>query len=253
MDTYKRLSTNTNGLFTSLVEVWKDIEGYEGHYQISSFGRIKSMQRTRKSKGGTIARLKERILKQKTNKHGYLVIGLCFESKKYHHSVHKLVANAFISNCEQKPTVNHIDGDKQNNKTSNLEWATCSEQMRHAFANGLVQVRGSVKYDNTFKRNVLAYYKETNCSIMDLSNHFDISERTAGRIVNKGVHNRKTTRVMKSGETVIEDILSWQDVQKIKQLRTKGYTLKRLSELFNRGISQMHRICKNQTRLKDIN
>ena len=253
MQTYKRLSTNTNGLFTSLIEVWKDIDGYEGNYQISSFGRVKSTQRTRKSKGGTIAKMQERILKQKTSKCGYLVVGLCFEAKKHHHSVHKLVANAFINNREQKPTVNHIDGDKRNNKTSNLEWATSSEQMKHAIANGLVQLRGSMKYDNTFKRKVLAYYKENNCSIMDLVKHFEISERTAGRIVNNGIHNRKTTRVMKSGETIVEDILSWQDVQKIKQLRAEGYTLKRLSEMFNRGISQMHRICKNQTRLKDIN
>jgi hypothetical protein len=80
--------------------------------------------------------MQEGILKQKTSKCGYLVVGLCFEAKKYHHSVHKLVANAFISNHEQKPTVNHIDGDKRNNKTSNWGWATSSEQMKHAIANG---------------------------------------------------------------------------------------------------------------------
>lgn len=114
-------------------EVWKDIKGYEGLYQVSNLGRIKSLPRKRTIKT-------ERILSPKFNKGGYLEVALCKNSKYKMCRVHRLVASAFIQNPENKREVNHIDGNKLNNKADNLEWVTPSENIRHAFKTGLIQL-----------------------------------------------------------------------------------------------------------------
>jgi len=106
-------------------ENWKDIAGYEGHYQISDCGRVKSL------KFGA-----ELILAQaKTN---YLSVSLWLDGKLKVVKVHRLVAEAFIPNMDNKPQVNHLDGNKFNNKVENLEWATRSENANHALALGLM-------------------------------------------------------------------------------------------------------------------
>lgn len=94
-------------------EIWKDIIGYEGLYQVSNFGRVKSF------KFG-----KERILKPGTNKYGYLIVILCKNGKVKHFYVHRLVAEAFIPNPHNYPCVNHKDECKTNNNVNNLEWCT---------------------------------------------------------------------------------------------------------------------------------
>lgn len=225
---------NSSGIFTGLIEVWKDVENYEGHYQISSFGRVKSMARLRQTRGGSYAPLRERILKQKINKHGYKCIHLHKESKVSWPSVHRLVAKAFISNSQNKPTVNHKDCDKTNNKVSNLEWSSHSEQMIHATTNDLLEVRGSPKYSPEFKQKVFDYFNTNNCSLMSLVQKFNISERTAGRIV-KGEIEPKTK-------------LSRDSVNSIIQLRKSGMTLSSIAKQFNCGISQIHRITTNKSR-----
>jgi hypothetical protein len=229
-----KCTNNNNGIFTGLIEVWKDVKNYEGHYQVSSFGQVKSMSRLRKTKGGSYAPLNEKILKQKTNKNGYKVLHLRLEDKESWPSVHRLVADAFISNNENKSTVNHKDCDKSNNNVSNLEWSTHSEQMIHATSNNLLDVRGNPKYSPDFKFFIFNYYKTHNCSVMSLAKTFEISERTAGRIA-KGEIEPKTK-------------LSRDQVKNIIELRKAGLTLKQLSEHFGCGISQVHRITTNKSR-----
>jgi hypothetical protein len=249
---YRKYTARVNGLFTGVVEVWKDVEGYEGSYQVSSFGRIKSLARTRLGKNNSIVNLQEKIMSQKTSKSGYKNIGFHSSGKKFF-SVHRLVALAFIPKVEGKDTVNHIDGKKQNNNISNLEWCDHKEQMIHAVENNLLEKRGSPKFSKKLKMQVLDYFNENkDISIFKLSQIFGISERTAGRIVKEGVKPRPTTRVLKDGARVVESILTKDQVAEIKLLRGQGWTFKRLSEKFNRGLSQMHRVVNDLSRNSDI-
>ena len=112
-------------------EIWKDIKGYEGLYQVSSFGRVKSFDSI--DKLGRIR--KGRILKGGKITHGYLKVKLYKNGIASHHRIHRLVAQAFIPNPENKSEVNHIDEDKTNNMLSNLEWVTRNENNNHGTRN----------------------------------------------------------------------------------------------------------------------
>lgn len=113
--------------------IWKDVVGYEDYYQVSSTGEVRSKDRrvpTRNPEKFAIR--KGRVLSQMTSGNGYKKLSLTRSAldKKQPH-VHRLVAEAFILNPEDKPMVNHIDGDKTNNKVSNLEWVDAFENMQH--------------------------------------------------------------------------------------------------------------------------
>jgi len=113
-------------------EIWKDIKGYEGLYQVSNIGRVKSLERTVPRKNGSKLPIKERILKPKANRDGYLTVVLCKGSgKRKGFLVHRLVCEAFHKNPKNKPCVNHIDENKTNNTAGNLEWCTYSENNKH--------------------------------------------------------------------------------------------------------------------------
>lgn len=116
-------------------EVWKDVKGYEGKYQVSNLGRVKSLARYRKNNGNSQTFQEEKILKQSINRNGYCIVELSLDAKRKRHSVHRLVAIAFINNDEGKEQVNHIDENKQNNHIDNLEWCTCKENMNHGSHN----------------------------------------------------------------------------------------------------------------------
>lgn len=116
--------------------MWKDVKGFEGLYQISEDGRVKSLSREVKGRYGAPRRLKERELKP-WEASGYLRVTLIKDGKEYYPSIHRMVAEAFIPKLADKDCVNHKDGDKKNNNVSNLEWCSQSENLRHAFKQGL--------------------------------------------------------------------------------------------------------------------
>ena len=119
---------------------WRDIPGYEGYYQASRYGEIRSLSReTEYTKNNSLQSgfYKGRILKLHKGDDGYMHCSLSVEGKLTLAAVHRLVAATFIPNPDNKPHVNHIDGNKTNNNVDNLEWVTRSENMQHAKANHL--------------------------------------------------------------------------------------------------------------------
>ncbi len=115
-------------------EVWKDIPGFENRYQVSTHGRIRSIQDNH-------GKQRELIRNTWINNSGYRHVQLFIKDERYNMSIHVAVATTFISNPENKPTVNHIDGNKLNNHVSNLEWATYSENLKHAHSKGLKVIK----------------------------------------------------------------------------------------------------------------
>ena len=117
-------------------EIWKDVKGFEGIYCVSNLGNVKSYSRM--TVGGVRNRFVcGRLMKTKVNRGGYVVVHLRNIDKNVYPLVHRLVAEAFIPNYDNKPTVNHINGIKTDNAVVNLEWSTHSEQMIHAIGTGL--------------------------------------------------------------------------------------------------------------------
>lgn len=123
---------NMNGIQSLKGEVWKTIK-QAPEYAISNKGRVLSKERGVKTKLGTIQHIKARIRKLHLNHKGYYKIRLGKKS----YFIHRLVAQTFIPNLDNKPQVNHIDGNKQNNYVENLEWCTNSENQIHALKMGL--------------------------------------------------------------------------------------------------------------------
>lgn len=121
-------------------EVWKDIDGYGGAYSVSNFGRVRSNEIIINRRAMGSYKRCSFIKKQTVMRKGYLIVTLSFNKKHKQVLVHRLVALAFIPNPNNKPQVNHIDGNKQNNCISNLEWVTDKENMIHASQHGLLNI-----------------------------------------------------------------------------------------------------------------
>ena len=117
------------------MEIWKDIEGFEGLYQVSDEGRIKSLPREIVYKDGRKKILKEKILENVKNDLGYYFVQLYKNGEKSRKKVHRLVAEAFIQNPNNLPQVNHKDERKTNNRVENLEWCTHEYNMNYGTRN----------------------------------------------------------------------------------------------------------------------
>jgi hypothetical protein len=115
------------------MEIWHPCVGYETHYEVSNYGNVRSLERMVAHPLGGKKIQYGRVLKQGKASNGYLLVSFCVDKVKSNHSVHRLVARAFIPNESNKPQVNHKDGNKHNNHVDNLEWATRSENMKHAY------------------------------------------------------------------------------------------------------------------------
>lgn len=119
-------------------EIWKDIPGYEGYYQVSNLGNVQSLDRLIPYKDKTWSLRKGRLLSQRLYVSGYLVVHLYKNNQNKDKKVHQLVASAFLTKDKYRNCVNHIDGNKLNNKLSNLEYLTNGENIKHAWDSGLM-------------------------------------------------------------------------------------------------------------------
>jgi hypothetical protein len=155
-------------MISMMVEEWRDIEGYEGYYQISNYGEVRSLDRWRKN--GTSGYVqKGQIIKPHITKDGYYRINLCKEGKYEHFRVHRLVAKTFIPNPNILPQVNHIDANKLNNRVDNLEWCTPQENTIHAWDNGLCSKESQEKRILCNQNNKI--YKSLHQAARDLNLH----------------------------------------------------------------------------------
>ena len=160
-------------------EVWRDVEGYDGDYQISNFGKVRS------HKSG-----EWRNLKIYSDDHGYQFVRLSKNDKGRKFLVHVLVAKAFISNPENKPEVNHKFGDKSDNRACMLEWATRSENIKHAVRMGLRRPKRGVKNGNARLTEENVRYIRKNFQLKDdkfgaaaLARKFNVDRKTIFKVI----------------------------------------------------------------------
>lgn len=180
-------------------EEWIDVKGYEGSYMVSSLGRIKSMKRVIIKKTGPCV-FPERIWAEPKNKnvYSYLTLFKPNGEKKYT-PVHRVVAENFIQNPLGKKQVNHKNGIKGDNRVENLEWATTSENIKHAYNTGLAKAASGERAANYGKYGVLNnFHKKCKCSItgrimtyVEASRELSISSTYFGRMMN-GIRKNNT-------------------------------------------------------------
>lgn len=172
-------------------EIWKDINGYEGYYQVSNLGRIRSLSRKVYDRKGKFNRtMNGRIINTFKTKEGYHRVQLCKNGKNEKYLVHRLVAQAFVNNHDGKSEINHKNANKDDNKSSNLEWVTRKENIDHSFKNHLVyRDKGVERYNSKLNddkvREMRALYKTGKYRISDIAKLFKVNRKTAECAINK--------------------------------------------------------------------
>lgn len=170
-------------------EQWLPIKGYEGLYEVSNTGKIKALYR-RVDKGKCHRTWDEHLLKYALDNRGYFRTNLSKDGVNKTVKVHRVVAQTFIPNPEEKSTVNHIDGNKQNNHVDNLEWATLSEQQKHAYSKGLnsncCEHNPSHKLTTSDIEWIRKHYvaRHELYGAVALAKKFNVHRKTIGRITN---------------------------------------------------------------------
>ena len=155
------------------MEIWKDIPGYEGLYQVSDCGRIKSLN---------YRRTKQECIMKPRVAHGYQYVKLFKDKLRKLVKVHRLVAQVFIPNPDNKPEVNHINGIKTDNRAENLEWTTHSENQLHAYRNGLQKQNSKSVLQYDLQDNFLKSFESIAAAVNETKVHRGcISECCTGK------------------------------------------------------------------------
>lgn len=182
-------------------EVWKDIVRYEGLYQVSNYGKVRSIQRiityNGVGKGGGKRLYPSIELKPCLNSVGYYQVSLSVNNKRKRYMVHRLVAEAFCFHPINKDCVNHIDGDYLNNKCDNLEWVSTKENVRHAILNGLHKIYGEdshlAKFTN-IQADIIRKIRHKGITTKELTILLGVSKYCINNIY-KGVSYNKNNKI----------------------------------------------------------
>lgn len=178
-----------------MFEVWKDIKGYEGYYQVSNLGSVKSLERKEVNSIGVLKSYESKVLKDVDNGRGYSQIRLYKNGKGITVKIHKLVAESFLENPRGLIEINHIDGNKKNNSVENLEWITRKENISHAIELGLFKNNGAYNINSklTFEEaeEIRDRYSMGNITQKELANEFDIDRSQISLIVNHKAYCRE--------------------------------------------------------------
>lgn len=173
-------------------EIWKDIENFEGYYQVSDKGRVRSLDRIIKGNRNSSYVRKGQLLSPIFNSEGYLSVNLTKEHQQKGMRINRLVAQAFIENPNNLPEVNHKDFNKQNNFVNNLEWMTTKENSQHFFSSKISEVRNKkLRHENNPRSRVnwndakliRKLREEFKLKVKTLMWLFDLSNSQVNRII----------------------------------------------------------------------
>ena len=152
-----------------MTEIWKDIQGYEGFYQISNLGNVKSLERVIDKGNGILQHRKERIMNKRESVDGYYVAKLNVNKKSKSIAIHILVARHFIDNPNNYPEVNHKDCNRKNNQVDNLEWCTHQQNVEHSKQLGHYKTKSGCDNPN-YKNDTLKTKYKNNPTLAKINN-----------------------------------------------------------------------------------
>ena len=192
-------------------EIWKDVPFFNGEYQVSNLGRIKTLLDKRIDKNGVVYPKKPKIMKQCFTSTGYLMVNL----RNKYFKVHRLVGYAFLKKDEHRNYINHKDGNPTNNVLENLEWCTQKENIRHAIDTGLT-IR---KKDLLNHEEIVDLYKSL--SVKEIAKKFCVSETCI-----RGILKSKNIKMHRKSKFNI-------DIETLKEEIKKGKSNKELAKKYN--------------------
>lgn len=211
------------------MEIWKDIKNYEGYYQISNYGRIRSLDRTITNNEGKTYFKKGIILKQtphSNKKYKLFQVYLCKNNGKKSFKIHRLVALHFVNNPLNKKVVNHIDNNPLNNHYKNLEWVTIKENVNHALKYGNMGI-------NVDDKTIIELYKKT--PLYKIAKKYKSSCITIKNIL---IKNNIKIRSLSESQLFNKNY----DVKLICDLYKDGYSVRKIANYLNLGDSSITRI-----------
>ncbi|MDP2692966.1 MAG: NUMOD4 domain-containing protein [bacterium] len=224
-------------------EIWKDVIGYEGLYQVSKNSSVRSLDRKMFNHKNII---KGKLLKQRLDRYGYYTVAFYKDGKRKGLLVHRLVAQNFIQNPQNLPCVNHIDGNKKNNYKENLEWVTPRDNSRHAIRMGLTNPMGSSNPNASF----------TEGEVIELRKIYGIGKISIAKIakaygkhpgylrdviVGKCWKNLPIFHDPKDPYSHLRQLDKKRELKVIEMYSSRTYSQKKLSTLFNVSLKVIRR------------